>query len=70
MGLMQKDAPTAVPQAVKSEPGTLTFVTSDGERIVFDDMDIPVEEAAALLGEDALGKIWNRPAEDLAWRDM
>ncbi len=49
---------------------TLTLITSDGETIVFDGMDIPIGEATALASEDALGKIWNRPAEDLAWRDM
>jgi len=51
-------------------PDTLTLITSDGEIIVFDGMDIPIGEATALASEDALGKIWNRQAEDLAWRDM
>ncbi len=50
--------------------GTLTFVTSEGESIVFDGMEMPVSEAAALAGEAALGRIWDRPAEEEAWRDM
>ena len=58
------------PQAVAGEAETLTFVTTEGERIVFDGMGIPVGEAAALAGEEALGRVWDRPAEDLAWRDM
>lgn len=62
---------TAEPQeAVTGALDTLTFVTSDGETIVFDGMDIPIGEAAALASEDALGKIWNRPEEDLAWRGI
>lgn len=61
---------TEAQKSTVMRPSTLTFVTSDGESIVFDGMDIPVEEAAALMGEDALGKIWNSPTEDSAWRDM
>ncbi len=57
-------------EGVADKSDTLTLITSDGEIIVFDGMDVPIEEAAALISEDALGKIWNRPAEDLAWRDM
>ncbi len=58
------------PQAAATGAETLTFITSDNETIVFDGMDIPVGEAAALASEDVLDKIWSRPAEDLAWRDM
>ena len=36
---------------------TLTFVTTEG-------MDIPATEAAVLMGEEALAKIWNRPGAD------
>ena len=62
---------TAEPQRVVTAAlETLTFITSDGETIAFDGMDIPVGEAAALAGEEALGRIWNRPEEDLAWRGI
>ncbi len=50
--------------------GTLTFVAADGERLVFTGLDLPLGEVALVAGEEALGKIWNRPAEDAAWRDM
>ncbi|MGI4792328.1 MAG: hypothetical protein ACRYFS_26170 [Janthinobacterium lividum] len=65
-----KQASNTETQDAVNETNVLTFVTSEGERIVFEDMDIPVGKAAALAGEEALGKIWNRPAEDLAWRDI
>ena len=55
---------------VQSQADTLTFVTTEGEKIVFEGMDVPVEEAAALMGEEALGRIWSRPAEDDAWRGI
>jgi hypothetical protein len=29
-----------------------------------------LSETTALASEDALGKIWNRPAEDEAWRNL
>lgn len=61
---------SALSQADAESFGTLTFITTEGEHIVFEGMDIPVEEAAALMGEEALAKIWNRPAEDAAWRDI
>ena len=69
MALMEKDVSTQ-PQADANASDTLTFVTSEGEHILFDGMNVSAEEAAVLIGEDALGKIWNRPAEDLAWQDM
>lgn len=65
-----KRASGAETEVVTNKSDTLTLITSDGEIIVFDGMDVPIEEAAALMSEDALGKIWNRPAEDLAWRDI
>lgn len=77
MALMQKDVDAAYsskaakPQEIGAgSSDTLTFIAEDGEVIVFDGMDISIEEASALAGEDALGKVWNRPAEELAWRDM
>ena len=69
MALLENEVNQRVPK-VQSQTDTLTFVTTEGERIVFEGMDIPVEEAAALLGEEALGRIWNRPAEDDAWRGI
>ena len=65
-----KRASVTEAEVVTNKSDTLTLITSDGEIIVFDGMDVPIEEAAALISEDALGKIWNRPAEDLAWRDI
>lgn len=47
--------------------GSLTFVTTDGERITFSDLAIPPADEACLAGEEALAKIWDRPAEDRAW---
>ena len=65
-----KSVPNPEPVADTDKTNTLTFVTSDGEVIVFDGMDVPLAEATTLASEEALGKIWNRPAEDAAWRDM
>lgn len=65
-----KPASSAEPAAVTNKANILTLITSDGEVIVFDGMDVPIAEATALASEDALGKIWNRPAEDAAWHDM
>lgn len=50
--------------------GSLTFVTTEGERITFSDLAMPPADEACLAGEEALAKIWNRPAEDRAWRDL
>ncbi len=72
-GGRQHDQPSAkrlLPKAEERSSGTLTFVTSEGESIVFEGMDVPVSEATALAGEEALGRIWDRPAEEEAWRDM
>ena len=44
-------------QSSASGSHTLTFVTTEG-------MDISAGEAAALMGEEALAKIWNRPGAD------
>lgn len=62
-------------RTVKSEPladlgGGLTFITSEGEILTFPDAGSPPGDAAALAGEEAIRKIWDRPAEELAWRDM
>lgn len=67
-----QDKPTssAEPAAVTNKADTLTLITSDGEVIVFDGMDVPIAEATALASEDALAKIWNRPVEDAAWHDI
>jgi len=61
---------SAEPAAVTNKANSLTLITSDGEVIVFDGMDVPIAEATALASEDALAKIWNRPAEDAAWHDI
>lgn len=58
------------PLASVDDTSSLTFVTSEGERITFSDLEMPVGDAAAIAGEEALEKIWNRPAEDQAWRAM
>lgn len=44
-------------QSSASGSHTLTFVTTEG-------MDISAGEAAALMGEEALAKIWNRPGAE------
>ena len=69
---IDQDKPTSglEPAAVASKANSLTLITSDGEVIVFDDMDVPIAEATTLASEDALAKIWNRPAEDAAWHDI
>ena len=54
----------------QSQTNTLTFITTEGEQIVFEGMDVPVEEAAALMGQEAFSRIWNRPAEDDAWHGL
>ena len=69
MALLENEVNPRVP-GVGAKTGTLTFVTTEGEQIVFEDMDVPLEEAVALMGEEALGRIWNRPAEDDAWRGI
>ncbi len=69
MALLENELNQRVP-SVESSTDILTFITTEGEHIVFEGMDIPVEEAAALMGEEALGRIWNRPAEDDAWRGI
>ncbi len=69
MALMENEVNQRVPK-VQAPTDTLTFVTTEGEQIIFDGMDIPVEEVVALIGEEALAKIWNRPAEDAAWRGI
>ena len=69
MAVIEKE----VNQRISSAPSPtdiLTFITTEGEQIVFEDMDTPVEEAAVLMGEEALGRIWSRPAEDDAWRGI
>ena len=47
--------PDAAARTEPSRPGTLTFVASDGERIVFTDMDQPLGEVVPLAAEEALG---------------
>ena len=69
MALLENELNQRVP-SVESSTDILTFITTEGEEIVFEGMNIPVEEAAALMGEEALGRIWNRPAEDDAWRGI
>ena len=69
MALIEKEVNQRVPN-VESATDTLTFITTEGEHIVFEGMDIPVEEAAVLMGEEALGRIWNRPAEDDSWHGI
>ena len=46
--------PNAASEAEAGTPGTLTFVTTEGEFIVFEGMNVPVEEAAIRMGEEAL----------------
>ncbi len=74
MGSTTKSLPVVAPHLCKGahtdQPGSLTFITSEGESITFPDLELPPGEAAAIAGEDALSKIWNRPAEDMAWHDM
>jgi|GEM_PF-1514548 len=74
MALMENEVSQSVsgtsPQSNTKSSSTLTFITTEGEHIVFEGMNIPVGEAAALMGEEALAKIWDRPAEDEAWRDI
>ncbi len=58
---MQNDSSHSISPA-SSQSGasgshTLTFVTTEG-------VDIPATKAAALMGEEALAKIWNRPGAD------
>ena len=65
-----KSASSPESEAVTNKADSLTLITSDGEVIVFDGMDVPIAEATALASEDALAKIWNRPAEDAAWHDI
>ena len=55
---------------VASKTNDLTFVTSEGETLTFSELEMPMGEATALASEEAMSKIWDRPAEDLAWRDM
>ena len=69
MALLENEVSPRVPK-VQSPTDTLTFITTEGEEIVFEGMHIPVEEAAALMGEEALVRIWSRPAEDDAWRGI
>lgn len=53
-----------------SKTSDLTFITSEGESITFPDLGMPIGDATAIASEDTISKIWERPAEDLAWRDM
>lgn len=66
----KKTATTTDVPPVVSKPSDLTFITSEGESITFPGLGTPTGQATAIASEDALGKIWDRPAEDLAWRDM
>ena len=69
MALLENKLNQRVPSA-EAPTDILTFITTEGEEIIFEGMDIPVEEAATLMGEEALGRIWSRPAEDDAWRGI
>ena len=66
----RKTAKPINPAAIPGKGDALTFLTSDGETITFPDTGLPPGDASAIAGEEALHKIWNRPAEDVAWRDM
>ena len=66
----EKPAPNQEPAAITKKADNLTFITSDGEVIVFEGMNVPLAEETAHASEETLGKIWNRPAEDAAWRDL
>ena len=41
-----------------------------GEILAFPDTELPPGDAAAVAGEESVRKIWDRRAEDVAWRDM
>lgn len=64
------DIPRQTAQTAQTATNDLTFITSEGERITFPEMEMPIGDATAIASEEAMGKIWNRPSEDLAWRDM
>ena len=67
----QNESPDSKPSEDATDSAdSLTFVTTEGEHITFSDMTMPVGDAAAIAGEEALGKIWNRQAEDQAWHGM
>ena len=55
MALLENEVSQRVPK-VQAQTDTLTFITTEGEYIVFEGMNIPVEEAAALMGEEALAR--------------
>ena len=46
--------PNAASEAEASASHTLTFITTEGECIVFEGMDVPVEQAAMWMDEEAL----------------
>ena len=66
----RQSVPTISPETAAATSGELTFLTSEGETLTFPDTGLSPGDAAAIAGEEALRKIWDRPAEDAAWRDM
>ena len=54
--------PVLVPASPSSPSGsdTLTFVTTEGEHIIFEGMDVPVGEATWIMGLEAMTRIWGR----------
>ena len=53
MALRENEVNQRVPKEL-SKTDTLTFITTEGERIVFEGMNVPIEEAAMRMGEEAL----------------